>query len=230
MHRFAALVVLAGLAAAPISAASPEAGNGAKTGFRSPYFAATVPGSWSRYAMTSGGKTESNYTYRRLPDTDGRTQVAVRTEFTAGEFQGTWSTNRYVLAKSYRFGDDALSFMKNCERLFMQTDKMQEEMETPEATLPYIVKAGIDYAASVRYAGTETIEGRTCDHYTYHYVSSEENTTTYDGELWMNPDVPFGLVRESAKLAMKTGPGSSYTMTLVATGKDSEQPSSEKPK
>lgn len=229
MRRLITSVILAALAA-PLSAAPPESESAAKTGFRSPYFAATVPGSWSRYAMTSDGKTESNYTYRRLPDTDGRAQVEVRTEFTAGEFQGTWSTNRYVLSKSYRFDADPLSFMKNCERLFMQTDKMPEPMEANEATLPYIVKAGIDYAGSVRFTGTETIEGRTCDHYTYHYVSAEENTTTYDGEVWMNPDVPFGLVRESAKLQMKTGPGSSYTMTLLATGKDSEPPAPEKAK
>jgi hypothetical protein len=180
--------------------------------------------------MTSDGKTESNYTYRRLPDADGRTQVEVRTEFIDGQFKGTWSTNRYVLAKDYRFDADALSYMKNCERLFMQTDKMPEPMEASEATLPYVVKAGIDYAGSVRFVGSETIDGRTCDHYTYRYVSTEENPTTYDGEVWMNPDVPFGLVRESARLQMKTGPGSSYTMTLVATGKDSEAPSSEKPK
>jgi hypothetical protein len=230
MHRFTAPIVLALAVLSSHSAASAEPRSGAKSGFRSPYFAATVPGSWSRYAMTSDGKTESNYTYRRLPDTDGRAQVEVRTEFTDGQFKGTWSTNRYILAKGYRFEDDALSYMKNCERLFMQTDKMTEEMETPETTLPYIVKAGIDYAGSVRYVGTETIEGRTCDHYTYHYVSEEENATTYDGEVWMNPDVPFGLVRESAKLAMKTGPGSSYSMTLVASGKDSKPGPSDKPK
>jgi hypothetical protein len=173
--------------------------------------------------VTSDGKTESEYTYRRLADEAGHAQVELKTVFTGGQFQGTWSKNRYVLARKYKFDQDALSFMKNCERLFMQTDAMPTEQELPATTLPYIVKAGIDYAGSVRFAGTETIEGRACDHYTYHFVSKEKNTTTYDGELWMNPDVPFGIVRESAKLKLKTGPGSSYSMTLAETGKDAEE-------
>lgn len=230
MNRFATLAVVACLAAIPSSAAPSDSGTDARPGFRTAYFAATVPGSWSRYAVTSDGKTESEYTYRRLPDEDGRAQVELKTNFTGGQFAGTWSKNRYVLAKKYKLDQDALSFMKNCERLYMQTDKMPDEQELPATTLPYIVKAGIDYAGSVRFAGSETIEGRACDHYTYHYVSKEKNTTTYEGELWMNPDVPFGIVRESAKLTMKTGPGSSYSMTLVATGKDSGETPPETPR
>ena len=228
--RFTRLLMLALAGAAPLLAAAADSGTDARPGFRTAYFAATVPGSWSRYAVTSEGKTESEYTYRRLPDEDGRAQVELKTDFTGGQFAGTWSKNRYVLARKYKLDQDALSFMKNCERLFMQTDKMPDEQELPATTLPYVVKAGIDYAGSVRFAGTETIDGRTCDRYTYHYVSKEKNTTTYDGEVWMNPDVPFGLVRESATLKMKTGPGSSYSMALVATGKDSGEAVPETPK
>jgi hypothetical protein len=218
MHRFFASLAAAGLALAPMT---PKAFAGGKAGYRAPYFAATTPGAWSRYAMTSDGKTESAYTYRRLPDEEGRARVELKVDFTAGQFEGTWSTNRYVLSKDFRLEDDALSFSRHCARLLMQSDKMDKMMEMDAATLPNIVDAAIDYASSVKFAGTEKVEGRDCDHYTYHYVSTEKNPTTYDGELWMNASVPFGLVRESASLKSEAGPESKYSMTLAATGSDS---------
>jgi hypothetical protein len=206
-----------GLAAlAPRAAAGPKNGSG----YRSAYFGATPPGSWSRYSMTSDGKTESAYTYRRLPDEDGHARIELRVDFTAGPFQGTWSKNQYILGNDFRLEDDALSFSRHCVRLLMQSDKMDQMQEMDAATLPNIVAAGIDYAGSVKFTGTERIEGRDCDHYTYHYVSTEQNSTTYDGELWMNASVPFGLVRESASLKSQAGPPSKYSMTLVATGTD----------
>ena len=195
-----------------------------RSAYRSAYFAATVPGAWSRYSMTSGGKTESIYTYRRLPDEDGHAQIELRTDFTSGPSKGTWSANRYVLAKNFRLEDDALSFGKHCERLFMRTDTMANEEELPRETLPNIVAAAVDYGRSVKFAGTETIEGKPCDHYTYRYVSKEKNRTIYAGDVWLSPSVPFGLVRESARLKPKFGPSSRYSMTLAETGTGPESP------
>ena len=191
--------------------------------YRSAYFAATVPGSWARYTVTSDRKTESTYTYRRLPDEEGRAQVELRTDFLSGASKGTWSTNRYVLAKSFRLEEDALSFGKHAERLLMRTDTMAEEQEMPKAALPNVIAAGVDYGRSVKFAGTETIDGKECDHYTYRYVSKEKNRTIYTGEVWLNASVPFGLVRETASLKPKYGPSSKYSMTLAAMGIDSEK-------
>jgi len=221
MHRFVASLAAVGLTlASPALRASATKGTG---GYRARYFAATTPGSWSRYTVTADGKTESTYTYRRLPDQNGHPQVELRADFTAGQFQGTWSTSRYLLSRDYHIEDDALSYARHTERLLMQSDKMDKMQELDAATLPNIIAAAIDYASSVRFVDTETVAGRLCDHYAYHYVSKERNTTTYDGELWMNGSVPFGLVREAASIKMKTGPGSKYSMTLDATGRDSEQ-------
>ena len=201
---------------------------GAKpSGYRTAYFAATTPGSWSRYAVTTEGKTESTYTYRRLADEDGRAQVELRADFTAGQFEGTWSTTRYVLARSFRLEDDAISYARHCESLSMLSDKMTEPMDLPAESLPNIVETGIDYAASVRFAGTANVAGRDCDHYTYHYVTKGQNPTTFDGELWMNPAIPYGIVRESASIQSKLGPTSSYSMTLAAVGQDAVAPARE---
>jgi hypothetical protein len=221
MTRRVALPALALLAMAALASGTGRPKHAERqrpSAYRSPYFAATVPGAWSRYTVTSDGKTESTYTYRRLPDEDGRAQVELRTDFLSGPSKGTWSTNRYVLSKSFRLEDDALSFGKHPERLFMRTDTMAAEEEMPKATLPNIIAAGVDYGHSVRFAGTATIDGKECDHYTYRYVSKEKNRTIYDGEVWLNASVPFGLVRESASLKPKYGPSSKYSMTLAATG------------
>ena len=223
MNRPVALLAPSVMAAAAILSAATPQHTESHSNYRSPYFAATVPGAWSRYAMTSDGKTESTYTYRRLPDENGRAQVELRTDFTSGQFQGTWSRNRYVLSRHFHLEDDALSFSKHCERLFMQTNTMPEEQEMPAATLPNIVAAAIDYGRSVKFVGTETIEGRECDHYSYHYVSKEKNRTIFDGEVWLNASVPFGLVRESARIKPKVGPSSTYSMTLAETGTGPEK-------
>lgn len=225
MHRPATLLILPVMASAALLSgeARTKRAESHPSAYRAAYFAATVPGAWSRYTVTSNGRTESAYTYRRLPDEDGHARVELRTDFTSGASQGTWSTNRYVLARSFRLEDDALSFSKHCEGLFMRTDTMAEEQELPKATLPNIIASAIDYARSVKFAGTETIEGRECDHYTYRYVSKEKNRTIYDGEVWLNASVPFGLVRESASIKPKFGPSSKYSMTLAGMGIDSEK-------
>jgi len=225
MNRSAALLALPVLAVAALVSGAPKAKHAESrpSAYRSAYFGATVPGAWSRFTVTSNGKTESTYTYRRLPDEDGRAQVELRTDFTGGPSKGTWSTSRYVLAKSFHLQDDALSFSKHCERLFMRTDTTPREDELPKASIPNIVASAIDYARSVKFAGTETIEGRACDHYTYRYVSKERNRTTYDGEVWLDGSVPFGLVREAASIKSKYGPSSNYSMTLTATGTGPEK-------
>jgi len=224
MNRPVALLAVPVMAIAGVlSAAARPQHTESHSPYRTAYFAATVPGAWSRYAMTSDGKTESSYTYRRLPDEDSRAQVELRTDFTSGQFQGTWSKNRYVLSRRFHLEDDALSFSKHCERLFMQTNTMPEEQEMPAATLPNITAAAIDYGRSVKFVGTEKIEGRECDHYTYHYVTKEKNRTIFDGEVWLNASVPFGLVRESARIKPKVGPSSTYSMTLAETGNGSEK-------
>jgi hypothetical protein len=171
--------------------------------------------------MTADGKTESTYTYKRLADEDGHAVVELRTDFTSGQFAGTWSTSRYIPSRKFRFEDAAISFGKHCTGLFSLSDKMEKEQETPAETLSYIVDAAVDYAASVRFAGKETAEGRSCDRYTYHYLTKGPNETIFDGEVWLNGTVPFGLVREAATL--KDGHGkvtSKYSMTLTATGTD----------
>jgi len=226
MRRSAILLALPALAVASFvsGAAKAKHADTRPLAYRSAYFAATVPGAWSRYAMTSDGKTESTYTYRRLTDEDGRAQVELRTDFLSGPSKGTWSANRYVLAKNYRLEDDALSFSGHCDRLLMRTDTMAEEEELPAATLPNIIAAAVDYGHSVTFVGTETIDGKPCDHYTYHYVSKEKNRTTWNGDVWMNASVPFGLVRESASLKPKFGEPSKYTMTLTETGTGSDRP------
>ena len=225
MKRSAALLALPVMAAAALvsGAGKSKRAESRPLAYRSAYFAATVPGAWSRYTVTSDGKTESAYTYRRLPDEDGHAQVELRTDFTGGASKGTWSTSRYVLAKGYRLEDDALSFSKRCERLFMRTNASPQEDELPKASVPNIVAAAVDYGHAVEFAGTETIEGKACDHYTYRYVSKEKNRTIYDGDVWLNASVPFGLVRESASIKSKYGPLSKYSMTLSATGTGSEK-------
>ena len=225
MNRPVALLALSAMAVAALASGAKKAKHAEShpSAYRSAYFGATVPGAWSRYTVTSDGKTESTYTYRRLPDEDGHAQVELRTDFTAGTSKGTWSTSRYVLAKGFHLEDDALSFSRHCERLFMRTNTTSEEDELPKASIPNIVAAAIDYGRSVTFDGIETIDGRACDHYTYRYVSKERNRTTYVGEVWLNASVPFGLVRESASLKSKYGRPTKYSMTLTATGTGPEK-------
>lgn len=210
-------VCAAGLAASGAGLRALPPSSAKASGYRKAYFGATVPGAWTRYAVTMDGKTETDYTYKRLPDENGQAVVELRVDNTGGQFKGKWSVNRYIVAKDYRLQDDALSFAKHCSRLLMQANDL--ELEEAADTLPYIVDAAIDYASCVKFAGPETIGGRACDRYTYSYRTKGSVKTDFKGEVWMIDSVPFGLVREAATVTGARGKPTKYSMTLVATGK-----------
>jgi hypothetical protein len=206
-------------------------------GFQKAYFGATKPRTWAKYTMTIDGKTESVHTSSRLPDEKGRARVRVRTDFTSGAYQGTWSLSDYTLKAGYSVENDALDYGKATESLTMRSKSATKPMKMKPDMLEAMLNQMPDYASTAVFVSTETVGGKTCDHYKYsqkHPGSPEQIET---GELWLSDTVPFGLVRQRAVFKEPSGKVvTEYEMNLAESGtgaapetKASKRPPASKP-
>ncbi len=209
---------LAASALVSILMAGTLTGAGA-TGFQKAYFGATKPGTWAKYTMTVDAKTESVCTSSRLPDEKGRARVRVRTDFTSGAFQGTWSLSDYTLKAGYSVENDALDYGKATESLTMRSKTATKPLKMKPDMLKAMLKQMPDYASTAVFVSTETVSGKACDHYKYsqkHPGSPEQIET---GELWLSDTVPFGLVRHRAVFKEPSGKVvTEYEMNLMESG------------
>ena len=198
---------------------SALAGAGA-AGFQKKYFAATRPGAWAKYVMTVGGKSESVTLYTRLPDDKGRQRLQVRTDFTSGTNQGTWSVSDYRLKTGYSLEDDALDYGRATEGLTMQA-KGSQQVKMNASMLKAMVENMPDYSRSAVFVSTETVNGLACDRYKYTQKHPSSPVQIESGELWLNETVPFGLVRQRVVFDEATGKRlSDYEMNLQSSGAD----------
>jgi hypothetical protein len=67
---------------------------------------------------------------------------------------------------------------------------------------------------------------------THYHFKSDRNVNgmqiSSEGDVWVNPDVPFGMVKESGKTSGMRGE-QEMTMVLTATGKDAKSSITETP-
>ena len=60
------------------------------------------------------------------------------------------------------------------------------------------------YAATATFKGTETIEGKPCDHYSY--TRGKKGDAQFEkGDIWLNPTVPFGVVKHTMTFTDPSG-------------------------
>jgi hypothetical protein len=69
-----------------------------------------------------------------------------------------------------------------------------QQIDMDEETIRAIVSGATDYGAIVVFKGTETVDGKACDHYTYSYESGALGKV--EGEYWLSEKVPFAVVKE----------------------------------
>lgn len=184
--------------------------------WKKPYFTATKPGSFVRLQSVdavTGEITESVVT--RLPDEDGQVVFERRDEYKTGKFKGTKNVNRSVMKPGFPMEMEGLSYMRWTERLQGGSgDGPLNEMDAE--TVKAIASQGIDYGAIVVFKGTETIDGKACDHYAYSY--NEKALGRVEGELWLTDQVPFAAVKETLRGKDATGAAYRIETKLVETG------------
>jgi len=162
-------------------------------GWNKPYFAATKPGSYATYRSTSTVGPPSTYTMTRQADRNGQVVIDSYSEFSDKVTPA--STSRYELAKGFDVDRDLIDYMKHLVGMSMSVGKDGKFDPLPAAALTNMTGMAT-YAATAVFKATEMVDGKSCDHYTY-TRDTKMFPTIETGDIWLNPTVPFGIVKHT---------------------------------
>lgn len=205
---------------APLSAALAGAATASAGDLPKPYFAATKPGTWTRYESKSPQVEGTTvYTYVRLPDDGGRVVISLRVDFPTGPYRGTWSKTTYVTKAGFDAAADLINFLSVIEGSTYEMPGQAPMKEQDETTLEAIRLAVSNYEGAFSPKGSASVDGRACDQFTYKAPSKGPNPTVDTGEIWLDSTLPFGIVRQVGTITNKQGEVmSKYDMRLLAHG------------
>ena len=183
--------------------------------FRKAYFRATVPGAWARtQSVNTVNGDVSEYSYARLADEDGNAVLETSYVLKTGQFAGTKGGNRYVLRAGFPLETEGLSYLRGIEK-GQASGPDGAVIDLDEATVRAIASGATDYGAIVVFEGTETVDGRSCDHYVYTHGTGDQKV---EGEYWLSDKVPFAAVKEVVSGTDATGARYRFETKLVASG------------
>ncbi|NDP43509.1 MAG: hypothetical protein GZ089_12465 [Aromatoleum sp.] len=186
-------------------------------GYRKAYFGATKPGTWAQYTMKVEGQADMGYLSTRLADEAGQQRVEILIEYM---LQGklTPAYTDYVLKAGYSLEKDALGFGKALVAMSSRQpgsppyDMPPDVLDNTRKTMP-------DYGASAQFVGAENIGGKVSDRYRYTQKHPGNPAQIETGEIWLNENVPFGLVKQKAATREESGKIiSQFEMLLIDSG------------
>jgi hypothetical protein len=188
------------------------------------YFGATPAGSWARYAETTP-QMKMTTTMTRLEDEEGSARIELRMEFAENQYPPV--QNRYTLKKGFPLDRKLIDYMTEISGGAVVSGDTEPTV-LDEVTIAAIVKSAAKYEPTAKFKGTETVEGRKADRYSYtiRYESPNESvpSTTETGDLWLSASVPFGVVKQSAVTKDDQGNVTmTYERVLVASGTSAEK-------
>jgi len=182
------------------------------------YFAATPPGAWAQYMLEAGDGSKYLSSSQRNADMDGRVVVEESMKGQSGAVTGTESQNIYLLQKDFKLANDWLSFGKFTEKMTMKAG--DADIPIDATTLDAIKKGSKDFRGAVTFEAMENIDGRNCDRYAYSAVTAGPAPGKEIGRLWLDPTVPFGIVRQTVTSYNADGSvASSFEIRLQDTGR-----------
>lgn len=178
-----------------------------------PYFAATKPGSWAKTKSTSTIGPPSMTTYTRLPDENGQIVIDQYSEFDNKDTPA--ATMRYTLASGFNADRELIDFLRAITAASARVGPDAPLTDLPADTVNAI-KGAPAYGATAAFKGSERVDGKNCDRYSY---TRNHNGQTETGDIWLSPSVPFGLVKQKMSMADESGKVT-YTaeITLVDSG------------
>jgi hypothetical protein len=180
-------------------------------GWNKPYFAATKPGSFAVYKATSTVGPPSTYTLTRLADRNGQVVLDLYSEF--ADKVTPASTSRYEMAKGFDPDRDLIDYMKHLVSMSMSVGKDGKFDPLPAAAIANMT-AMATYGATAAFKGTEVVNGKTCDRYSY-TRDSKTFPTIETGDIWLDPTVPFGVVKHTTTEKDRASGKVAYTTETV---------------
>jgi hypothetical protein len=191
-------------------------------GWTKPYFALTKPGSFASYKTTSSVGAPSTLTRTRLADRDGQVVLDVYSEFTDNVTPP--STTRYELSKGFDVDRNLVDYMSGLTTMSMSAGKDAKFQPMPAAAISNITKMPT-YAATAVFKGIETVDGKSCDHYSY--VRDQTGSPYVEsGDLWLTAAVPFGIVKHTTSTKDRSGKVAFTSETLLVSSGSKPLPAS----
>ena len=210
MRRTAVLLFLS-LAVASLASAA---------GWKKSYFGATKPGTWARYIDHSSdpANVDMTVTMTRLGDDEGRPRIEMKMD-SNGKYPLV--LNRYTMRSGFNVDRDLLDYGPAI--VGSEGGDADALTALDAATVKLIADNMPAYGPYAVFKGSEVVDGKKSDHYSYSI--NRPGPSVESGDLWLSDAVPFGVVRNTftIKEADKT---TSFERKLVASGSGAEVPAS----
>lgn len=188
---------------------------------KKPYFAATKPGTWAKYELTTKDGSKMTYTYKRLADSDGRILFEHTNFINSGPGEGMTATTLYVLEPGFDFDRNMLSYGKAIQAMIAQKNGGDPSVTTAQV-VKIIRESGVDFSRSMDFKNREKVDKYQCDHYTYNVASGGARPMTHTGNIWLNEKIPFGVVKQSAIIKDNSKEIGDFSMRLLEFGSDAK--------
>ncbi len=202
MRRTIVLVVLS-FAISPFASAA---------GWKKAYFGATKPGTWARYVDHASDPADGDMTVTqtRLVDDEGRPQIELKMD-SNGKYPLV--LNRYTLKSGFNVDRDLIDYGPAIVAAAGGDADTQTVLD--EATVKLLAENMPAYGPAAVFKGSEVIDGKKTDHYSYSI--KRPGNSTESGDLWLSDAVPFGVVRNTFTIA-EPEKKTTFERKLVASG------------
>lgn len=198
-----------------------SAGSGVAGQLKKSYFAATKVGTWAQYKQSSSNGSSMTTTDMRLADADGRIVIEHMIHVNEGPGKGTTSSTLSVLEPGFDLDSNLISSGTATQAMIAQVNEGEPSV-TPEQVLKIIRKSSIDFSKGIVFQGSEKIGKYQCDYYTYEVTAGGAIPMTHIGKIWLNEEVPFGVVKQSAIIKDNSKKLSDFEMRLIEFGSDAK--------
>ena len=202
MRRIFALLVLS-LAISPFAFAA---------GWKKAYFGATKPGTWARYIDHSSdpANVDMTVTLTRLGDDEGRPQIEMKMD-SGGKYPLVF--NRYTMKSGFDLDRDLLDYGPAIVAGAGGDADNQTVLDA--ATVKAIAENMPAYGPVVVFKGSEVVDGKKTDRYSYSI--KRPGPSTEAGDYWLSDAVPFGVVRNTFTIT-EGAKTTKFERKLIATG------------
>jgi hypothetical protein len=181
-------------------------------GWKKAYFGATKPGTWARYLDHSSdpANVDMTVTMTRLGDDQGRAQIEMKMD-SNGKYPLVLS--RYIIKSGFDVDRDLLDYGPSIVGGAGGDGDTQTVFDAN--TVKLVAENMPEYGPAVVYKGSEVIDVKKTDRYSY--AIKRPGPSTESGDYWLSDAVPFGVVRNTFTIAEgeKT---TKFERKLIATG------------
>jgi hypothetical protein len=182
------------------------------SGWKKSYFGATKPGTWARYLDHSSdpANVDMTVTMTRLGDDQGRAQIEMKMD-SNGKYPLVLS--RYIIKSGFDLDRDLLDYGPS---IVGGAGGDADTQTAFDANTVKLVAANMpEYGPAVVFKGSEVIDGKKTDRYSYSI--KRPGPSTENGDYWLSDAVPFGVVRNTFTI-VEGEKTTKFERKLIATG------------